>query len=192
LAVLNGCIGTLAALRGIEMENMTRGPGWHFLSIGRRLERSIHLVKLFRTILVPLNLQTWPTLEMLLEVTDSSMTYRSRYFTTIQPAPVLDLLMNEEANPRSLAFQAKDLSEHCRSLSSMPSGAGWPVAKQKRLEDAAAALFHTDVRTLCDPGGGASREQLDELLAGLEEALPAFSNALTHAYFSHAQMERTT
>jgi uncharacterized alpha-E superfamily protein len=68
LAVLNGCIGTLAALRGIEMENMTRGPGWHFLSIGRRLERSIHLVKLFRTILVPLNLQTWPTLEMLLAI----------------------------------------------------------------------------------------------------------------------------
>ena len=56
LAVLNGCIGTLAALRGIEMENMTRGPGWHFLSIGRRIERSIHLVELFRTIIVPLSL----------------------------------------------------------------------------------------------------------------------------------------
>ena len=192
LAVLNGCIGTLAALRGIEMENMTRGPGWHFLSIGRRLERSVHLVKLFRTIIVPLNLQTWPTLEMLLEVTDSSMTYRSRYFTIIQPAPVLDLLMNEEANPRSLAFQAKDLSEHCRSLSAMPSGAGWPTAKQKRLEDAAAGLFHTDVRTLCEQGAGGIRERLDELLAGLDAALPAFSNAITNAYFSHAQMERTT
>jgi len=192
LAVLNGCIGTLAALRGIEMENMTRGPGWHFLSIGRRLERSVHLVKLFRTIIVPLNLQTWPTLEMLLEVTDSSMTYRSRYFTIIQPAPVLDLLMNEEANPRSLAFQAKDLSEHCRSLSAMPSGAGWPTAKQKRLEDAAAGLFHTDVRTLCEQGAGGIRERLDELLAGMDAALPAFSNAITNAYFSHAQMERTT
>ncbi len=46
LAVLNGCIGTLAALRGIEMENMTRGPGWRFLSIGRRIERSVQLVTL--------------------------------------------------------------------------------------------------------------------------------------------------
>src|SRR6202047_987354 len=63
LAVLNACIGMLAALRGIEMENMPRGPGWHFLSIGRRLERSLHLVKLFRTIIVPLSLQTWPGLE---------------------------------------------------------------------------------------------------------------------------------
>ena len=192
LAVLNGCIGTLAALRGIEMENMTRGPGWHFLSIGRRLERSLHLVKLLRTIIVPLSLQTWPTLEMLLEVADSSMTYRSRYFTILQPAPVLDLLMNEEVNPRSLAFQAKELSEHCRSLSSMPSGAGWPIIRQKRVEEAASDLFRADVRMLCEPGSRGARERLDELLAGLDAALPAFSNAITHAYFSHAEAERTT
>jgi uncharacterized circularly permuted ATP-grasp superfamily protein/uncharacterized alpha-E superfamily protein len=192
LAVLNGCIGTLASLRGIEMENMTRGPGWHFLSIGRRLERSVHLVKLFRTIIVPLTPQTWPALEMLLEVADSSMAYRSRYFTILQPAPVLDLLMNEEANPRSLAFQAKDLSDHCRSLSRMPSGAGWPVAKQERFEEAASNLFHADVRKLCEPRAGATRERLDELLSALEAALPALSNAITHAYFSHAEPERTT
>jgi uncharacterized circularly permuted ATP-grasp superfamily protein/uncharacterized alpha-E superfamily protein len=192
LAVLNGCIGTLAALRGIEMENMTRGPGWHFLSIGRRLERSIHLVKLFRTIIVPLSLQTWPALEMLLEVADSSMTYRSRYFTILQPAPVLDLLMNDEVNPRSLAFQAKNLSEHCRSLSSMPSGAGWPIVKQNRMEEAASNLFRADVRMLCEPRGGGPRERLDELLAALDAALPAFSNAITHTYFSHAEAERTT
>jgi uncharacterized circularly permuted ATP-grasp superfamily protein/uncharacterized alpha-E superfamily protein len=192
LAVLNGCIATLAALRGIEMENMTRGPGWHFLGIGRRLERSVHLVKLFRTIIVPLNLQTWPTLEMLLEVTDSSMTYRSRYFTIVQPAPVLDLLMNEEANPRSIAFQMKDLFEHCRILSSMPSGAGWPNGKQKRLEEAACNLFHADVRLLCEPNSEGIREQLDELLGAMDAALPSLSNAITHAYFSHAEAERPT
>ena len=38
------------------------------------------------------------------------MTYRSRYFTVLQAAPVLDLLMNDETNPRSLAFQISDLS----------------------------------------------------------------------------------
>jgi uncharacterized circularly permuted ATP-grasp superfamily protein/uncharacterized alpha-E superfamily protein len=191
LAVLNGCIGTLASLRGIEMENMTRGPGWHFLGIGRRLERSVHLVKLFRTIIVPLTPQTWPALEMLLEVADSSMAYRARYFTILQPAPALDLLMNEEVNPRSLAFQVKDLSAHCQSLSSMPSGAGWPTVKQERLEEAASNLFHADVRKLCEPAGGAARGRLDELLVVFEAALPALSNAITHAYFSHAEPERT-
>ena len=145
------------------MENMTRGPGWHFLSIGRRLERSVHLVKLFRTIIVPLNPQTWPALEMLLEVTDSSMAYRSRYFTILQPAPVLDLLMNEEANPRSLAFQAKDLSEHCRSLSSMPSGRRMAGCKTKtsggrRVRPVSRGCAHA-LRAGCR---GLSASELDE------------------------------
>ena len=192
LAVLNRCIGALAAMRGIEMENITRGPGWHFLSLGRRLERSIQLVDLFRAIIVPLSPPTWPTLEMLLEVADSSMTYRSRYFTVLQAAPVLDLLMNDDDNPRSLAFQIHDLLEHCRSLSARPSGAGWPLSKQRCLEEIAAALFGADVRALCEPEENGLRQPLDGLLAATGAALPALSDAITRVYFSHAEMERTT
>ncbi len=191
LAVLNRCIGALSAMRGIEMENITRGPGWHFLSLGRRLERSIQLVDLFRGIIVPLSPSTWPTLEMLLEVCDSSMTYRSRYFTVLQAAPVLDLIMKDEDNPRSLAFQLNDLLEHCRRLSERPMGAGWPMAKQKSVEDAASTLFRADVRMLCEPGPDDIREALDQLLAATGTALPALSDALTNVYFSHAEMGRT-
>jgi uncharacterized circularly permuted ATP-grasp superfamily protein/uncharacterized alpha-E superfamily protein len=192
LAVLNHCIGTLSALRGIELENMTRGPGWHFLSIGRRIERSVHLVELFQAILVPLRPETWAALEMLLEVSDSSITYRSRYFTTLQAPPVLDLLMNDEANPRSLAFQIKDLMEHCSSLAAMPSGAGWPVGKQRVVENVSRRLFHADVRGLCESDAQGLREPLRQRLEDLRAALPAFSDAITHTYFSHAEMERTT
>ncbi len=192
LAVLNRCIGVLAALRGIEMENVTRGPGWHFLGVGRRIERSIQLVDLFRAIIVPLSQSTWPTLEMLLEVGDSSMTYRSRYFTVLQAAPVLDLLMCDPANPRSLAFQLQDLLEHCRCLADRPLGAAWPVPKQKSLEEAAASLFREDVRMLCQPAESGIRERLDELLAAAGATLPALSDALTNVYFSHAEMGRAT
>ena len=189
LAVLNYCVGVTAALRGFEMGNMTRGPGWRFLAIGRRIERSIQLIKLFRAIVAPLDTEG-PLLEMLLEVADSSMTYRSRYFTTLQAAPVLDLIMNDEANPRSLAFQVKDLAKHCRALSSMASAAPWPILKQKRLEEAASNLFRADVRQLCDPDENGVRGLLDELLNGIEAELPAFSNAITNTYFSLAEMER--
>ncbi len=191
LAVLNRSIGILAAMRGIEMENITRGPGWHFLSLGRRIERCIQLVDLFRAIVVPLSSRTWPTLEMLLEVADSSMTYRSRYFTVLQAAPVLDLVMCDDANPRSLAFQLQDLLEHCRWLSARPLGAGWPVAKQRCLEEAAANLFRADIRMLCQPGEGGRREPLHKLLGELGAALPALSDAITNIYFSHAELERT-
>ena len=130
--------------------NITRGPGWHFLNIGRRIERSVQMVDLLRSIIVPIDPENWPSLEMLLEVADSSITYRSRYFTVLQAAPVVDLLMNDEANPRSLAFQLKDLARHCASLSGMPSGSGWPVLKQRQMEAAAARLLHADVELLCE------------------------------------------
>jgi uncharacterized circularly permuted ATP-grasp superfamily protein/uncharacterized alpha-E superfamily protein len=192
LAVLNRSMGTLSSLRGIELENITRGPGWHFLGVGRRVERSIQLVNLFRAIIVPLTVETTPMLEMLLEVCDSSMTYRSRYFTVLQAAPVLDLLMNDDTNPRSLAFQIKDLSEHCAYLARTLEGAEWPAAKQRRVEEAAGALFEADVQGLCQPGAGGTRAYLNHLLATLDVVLPALSDAITNTWFSHAEMERAT
>src|SRR6201996_1309130 len=192
LAVLNSCILTLAALRGIEGGNIPRGPGWHFLNIGRRIERSFQLIELIRSIVVPIDPEDWPSLEMLLEVADSSITYRSRYFTALQAAPVVDLLMNDAANPRSLAFQLKDLARHCSALSSMPSGSGWPVLKQRKMEAAAARLLQADVELLCEARTEANRAQLDSLLEDLDTALPAFSEAISNTYFSHAEMERAT
>jgi uncharacterized circularly permuted ATP-grasp superfamily protein/uncharacterized alpha-E superfamily protein len=192
LAVLNGCILALAALRGIEAGNITRGPGWHFLNIGRRVERSVQLVDLLRSLVVHLDPENWPCLEMLLEVADSSITYRSRYFTVLQVAPVVDLLMNDEANPRSLAFQLNNLARHCGVLSGMPSGTGWPVLKQKQVEAAAERLLQADVEFLCEARAAGTRDRLDALLEGLGAALPAFSEAIANTYFSHALMERAT
>jgi uncharacterized circularly permuted ATP-grasp superfamily protein/uncharacterized alpha-E superfamily protein len=187
LAVLNRSIATLSSLRGTEMDNITRGPGWHFLNLGHRLERAIQMVRLLRDVIVPQSAATQQSLEMLLEVADSSMTYRTRYFTTIQPGPVLDLLMNDETNPRSLAFQLKDLSAHSDFLSKVISrgGAEWPAARQQKVEDAGASLFEADLLYLCE-----NRRRLDDRLASLEAALPAFSDAITNVCFSHAEMER--
>ena len=39
---------TLSAFSGLVMESMTRGHGWRFLDIGRRLERAIQMVELLR------------------------------------------------------------------------------------------------------------------------------------------------
>jgi uncharacterized circularly permuted ATP-grasp superfamily protein/uncharacterized alpha-E superfamily protein len=192
LAVLNSCILTLAALSGIETGNITRGPGWHFLNIGRRIERSVQLLELLRAIMVPIDPENWPAMEMLLEVADSSITYRSRYFTALQAAPVVDLLMNDEANPRSLAFQLRDLTRHSAALSGMPSGNGWPVLKQRQMEAAASRLLNADIELLCEGPTGGNRTRLDSLLEDLEAALPAYAEAIANTYFSHAEMERAT
>ena len=129
---------------------------------------------------------------MLLEVADSSITYRSRYFTVLQAAPVLDLLMNDDANPRSLAFQLQDLFEHCPGLSGRPSGAGWPLSNRaawrKPRPICGAPMSYAlpagrEVQSPSPPG---------HCWQPPGAALPALSDAITHVYFSHAEMERAT
>jgi uncharacterized alpha-E superfamily protein len=150
----------------------------------------MQLVDLLRSIVVPIDPENWPSLEMLLEVADSAITYRSRYFTILQAAPVVDLLMNDGANPRSLTFQLKDLGKHCAALAAMPSGTGWPLLQQRKMEAAADRLLGADVQLLCEARAGARRTRLDSLLEELGAALPAFSEAIANTYFSHALMER--
>ena len=65
-----------------------------------------------------------------------------------------------------------------------------PFGVQKRLEEATSELFRADVSALCGPADDSPRDELDRLLAAVDAALPALSNAITHTYFSHAQSER--
>ena len=115
-AVLTACLELLSAFSGMERENINRGLGWLFMSTGRRLERAIYLTRQLREITIPLAEEDWALLECLLEVADSSMTYRTRYYTTLQPLAVLDVLMADETNPRSLDFQLSHLADLYQKL----------------------------------------------------------------------------
>ena len=104
LALLNNIIVDLSAFSGMEMENMTRGLGWRFLDLYGCLERSTQIVHLFRASFCGA-IKLGSVLEPVLEISDSLMTYRRRYFSGVQLASVLELLVMDEGNPRSLAFQ---------------------------------------------------------------------------------------
>src|SRR5262249_50624873 len=105
LALLDRTVLSLSAFGGLAMESMTRGQGWRFLDMGRRLERSLHTLTLLRCTLGQVHGSEGPVLEAVLEVADSSMTYRRRYMSSLQTAAVPALLLADEGNPASLAFQ---------------------------------------------------------------------------------------
>jgi uncharacterized circularly permuted ATP-grasp superfamily protein len=188
-AMLTLWLELLSAFSGMERENINRGLGWLFMSIGRRLERAIYLTRQLREITRPLAEQDWPLLECLLEVADSSMSYRSRYYTTLQPLAVLDVLMADESNPRSLDFQLSHLADLYQKL---------PRHLPEDLEamrDALAMLRSFDLSKLKYPLPGAPTianytdglSQLERFLRGLERLLPSWSNNLSSRYFSHAR-----
>jgi uncharacterized circularly permuted ATP-grasp superfamily protein/uncharacterized alpha-E superfamily protein len=184
LAHLNRMITDLAAFSGMEMENMTRGHGWRFLDVGRRLERSISATSLLRHA-IALGPSEGGILEPLLEVADSTMTYRRRYFARPQLALVMDLLLLEPTNTRALAFQLNALSEHVQHLP-RDRKAPQPTREERLLAQALATLESSDLEVLCRPDAGGGFPQLAERLLSVEDDLRAFSDTITHFYFSHA------
>jgi uncharacterized alpha-E superfamily protein len=99
----------LAALAGFTQENMAQLTGWRFLEIGRRIERALNTADFVNEL--GLNPSSVASLEALLELGDSSITYAQRYFVAAAQRPILDLLLLDDSNPRSCAFQIKKLRE---------------------------------------------------------------------------------
>jgi uncharacterized circularly permuted ATP-grasp superfamily protein/uncharacterized alpha-E superfamily protein len=186
-AVLNGCLELLSAFSGMERENITRGPGWLFMSLGRRLERAMNSVRRLRAVTAGVDADSWPLLEHILEVADSSMTYRSRYFTTLQPIAVLDVLMSGEDNPRSLVFQLAHMAELHRRLPRHSE------ADQQAIQDALALLRGLNLEELEFPLPGgeqpvAARDgqlQIDLCLGNIQKLLPSWANNISFTHFDH-------
>ena len=162
-------ITDLAAFSGMEMENMTRGHGWRFLDIGRRLERALNMTRLVRSAIDGRPSQD-AMLEPLLEIADSSMTYRRRYFAEPQLPPVLDLLLADGTNPRALAFQLDAMSERCRTCRATREAPS-PTREERLIAHAVEALRAADFDALSQPGADVAFERLTALLDLLDEDL---------------------
>ncbi|MBI5153994.1 circularly permuted type 2 ATP-grasp protein [Candidatus Poribacteria bacterium] len=188
LALLNGLLVPLAAFSGIAMESMTRGPSWHFLDMGRRIERAQYTVTLVSAALRESGDGEVPILQALLEIGESAMTYRNRYLSSYQTAAVLDLLLIDETNPRSLGFQLAALTDHLEQLDGYQR-AGMPAAPHvwQLLISGLEAVRGATPDKLAEQDSEGIRSQLMALLAQLETDLPAISDAISGRYFSHLE-----
>ncbi|RTR21536.1 hypothetical protein EJ903_09030 [Azospirillum griseum] len=176
---------SLAAIAGLEQESMTRGPGWRFLDVGRRIERALHIVWIMRGVrIAELDRQDESvqsaTLSVLLELGESVMTYRSRYLTSVQRTPVLELLLADETNPRALAFQLAALERHISALPNLGAGS------TSDPTGGALAIVAAGRSVLRKSASLRTSEALHTTLDTLAMTLPDVSNFLAHAYFSHA------
>jgi uncharacterized circularly permuted ATP-grasp superfamily protein/uncharacterized alpha-E superfamily protein len=189
---LNRLIAGLSGFTGLLMESTTRGQGWRFLDMGRRLERALAMVNLLGATVAepPAGADDpAPPLEAALEVADSIMTYRRRYLAGPQPAAVLDLLILDESNPRSVAFQLAQLSEH---LERLPQERGRVLRspEQRLLLGLWTAVRLADPEDLARADGAGRRATLQALLSRCITDLPALSDALTRRYLSHVVPSR--
>jgi len=104
----------LAGFAGLVHENMYRFTGWRFLTIGRYLERGLHMTRL----LGHMSGEDAPdgALDMLLEIGDNVMTHRRRYNVATARLTVTDLLALDPLNPRSILYQLDEIKDEVEQL----------------------------------------------------------------------------
>ena len=113
MRILDDAAETSMLLSGYAMDGMNRDLGWRFLSLGRRIERLQFQCQLH---LRALAMDADGDLEWLLELSDSIVTYRARYQSQPEWLPVLDLLVLDKTNPRSIVFQVDGIQKTLQQL----------------------------------------------------------------------------
>jgi uncharacterized alpha-E superfamily protein len=188
--LLDNVVVTLSAFSGLLTENTTRGYGWRFLEIGRRVERAIQMSELLVSGLATAPADIEPHLQVLLQMADSSITYRTRYPTVVQADLVMSVLLQDESNPRAVAFQLASLFHQVGRLQDISDDA---EGKERALSyKAIASVREAKVAELAERGTDGRFAALDQLIGDLRWTLYAISDVLTASYLSHQTASRLT
>jgi uncharacterized circularly permuted ATP-grasp superfamily protein/uncharacterized alpha-E superfamily protein len=177
-------LAALATFGGHMHESMTRNYGWYFLDMGRRLERAYNLCDALAALFAKSQSADSDSerLKFILELADSFITYRSRYRVEPMLPLVLDLLLIDETNPRSLAYQIALLSDHLQALPMANEGTSLPRERRIALELQTAVRL-AGVDELSEIGPDGSRTALARLLQQAVTELPNLSDAISRRYF---------
>ncbi|HEY1981348.1 MAG TPA: circularly permuted type 2 ATP-grasp protein [Xanthobacteraceae bacterium] len=168
---IEAALRIIAALSGLAQENMTQLAGWRFLELGRRIERALLTCRLIRAFA-----ETGAPeggLDVLLEFADSQISYRQRYVMIAAQAPVVDLVMLDPNNPRSVLFQLDRIETHLNALPKQNSSGRLSPVQQ------IAAAIATRLRT-------ADAATIDDsLIVDIEQSLMKLSDAISSSFLTN-------
>ncbi|WP_431803828.1 circularly permuted type 2 ATP-grasp protein [Microbacterium sp. bgisy203] len=172
-------LAAMLSLYGVTA-NMIRDTGWHMIEAGRYLERGLQLCALLSAALADRHegRADRAVLEAVLLASESVVTYRRRSRGTVRAADVLDLLLLDPTNPRSLRFALGELRTH---LAAMPASTGSTRA-ERLLDHLETELDAVDVTSLATVTKG----RRDVLVGALDEVktqLEQLSDAVRHLHF---------
>lgn len=173
MTILDDATASLMTIAGFALDGMTRDLGWRFLSIGRRLERlQFQSIALQRALAMDAN----GKLEWLLELSDSIVTYRARYRAQPEWLPVLDLLLLDQSNPRSILFQLDGILNSLKKLALTYGACG--EQRLAPLKDELLALA-PDTDLYC------GNARLIKLLDRIKVTSDAMSEQISVQFFSY-------
>ncbi|MDC0378959.1 circularly permuted type 2 ATP-grasp protein [Litorivicinus sp.] len=176
----------LATFSGLNNDTMSRTFAHRFMDIGRHLERASKTLMLLNYAFQSLKPQDINQWELILEVTDTVMTYRRRYRTRLHPTAILDLLLLDTETPRAIGYLAQRLEHLVQGLPVQQL-----VGRKTQLQQLAFRIHANlqmsqtdDLMTI----QGSPKKPLFDTLDQQIDILSSLSEAITLAYFSHADV----
>ena len=190
--LLDSLVTSVVAFIGMNRESISRQQGWIMMDLGRKIEQCLLLTSMLRATLVnkyddqvDYNLQ-----EAVLVSNEGLVNFRYKYRSLLQLPLVLDLMIFDPSNPRSLVYQLDRLK---KNLANLP----------KTSSDKSAAPHDLLVAEAYDLLKLADKEQLsfldeetnqclnlDQFLSDMYDLLSGIQHAISKTYFKHAQSQK--
>ncbi len=171
----------LGAITGAQTDNMTRDDGWRLLSIGRQIDRLDFLCSVLRFAFEEGAVHKQDGFELVLELFDSAITFRSRFQRGFDVAPLLSLVVLDTDNPRSLAWGVQAMRGR---LTKVERSEGYALSE---LADAIPDVPGWSLHELCETGDDGRHDRLLERLDTTAKAVWELSNRIGERYFSHVR-----
>jgi uncharacterized alpha-E superfamily protein len=161
------------------------------MDAGRRIERGLHLATLLRATATVDRGQAADSLlmESILTAAESIITYRRRYRSTAQVETMLDLMLLDPDNPRSMTYQLDRILEDLRALPGSP-GAWRAAPAEKPALAASTALRVVDTAGLAVGDSQGRRPALDDFLSEMVDGLHLIDEAVRATYFPRPVAQR--
>ena len=191
LQALDSLITSVVAFIGLNRESISREQGWIMLDVGRKIEQSLLVISMLRNTLikkyseqVEYNLQ-----QAVLASNEGLVNYRYKYRRPLQNLLVIDLLIFDPSNPRSLIYQVVRLKNYLQNLPKNNSDRAEPEY-ERLIREADALIRLTDKASLALSGDGEYHE-LEVFLSRLHSLLSSIPGSLSRAFFKHEQTPKS-
>jgi uncharacterized alpha-E superfamily protein len=172
----------LSAISGAQGDRMTRDEAWRLLFVGRHIERVSAMTSFLRVVADKGQLSTPAGFDLLLQLFDSTLTYRSLYPGRFEVPALLDLLVIEPTNPRGIYGVYERLR---KKLDEIAVAAG-----STRHRPFAELMAPTDLlptlESLCEVDENGTYVNLIAVCDQIGGFVGAAAHEISARYFSHA------
>jgi len=198
LRVLEVLSGHMAAMTGAQTDRMMRDDGWRLLSVGRHVERLGFLADALARGFDTGAVADEGGFEAIVALFDSTITFRAQYQLRHDVPALVDLLVLDPDNPRSLAWVARTLRGRVAKLHRNAHGSadraeggtentpdGEPVAAAELFDPTELAL-----EALCAQDSTGAYPALAAMLSRCAGDAWRLSDQLGARYFTHSGDQR--